>query len=1001
MLFKTMNRFSRVITGVPCRAFLLFSLGTARLVASSYDYAYGSMAHYNERSRENALARASNYSPNSTSSSSVATAFDSYIAQRRESDRREEQRQNEQRRNDQRNAGTGNTILDNFNKYKRLHPEEFTDGAGGNAARGGNANQNFFEAILQRAGQGSAEDMYMLAYLYHDGKSGAPSNRAQALIWYEKAAALGHHDARNWAHFMNSAGDGVPVNKDRALYWRRQEADSVDAGAERDIGGRLLTGDGLARDPAAGIDYLERSAAHGDEYAGQDLIAAYADRASPAYDLVKAQHLLREALVKTANHTFYDNLDLQRKFWAEAGLSKTQINAELGSLFKAVAPTSAKISFWLGSLFQGRDGMLRDDTLALNYFELAAALGDAVAADRAFVLASDKDAASYQPEKALVYLRQLLRQNPDEDFSRYAFEFRRLTRETGVEPAATETELKELLTTAMKSRPMAGYYLGQLLEEGPTRVQESAAILELYRQAATQPPGECQSAAALRLYELYHSGDLVPFDAALATSYLERAADTINQVVRYKSGVALRDGTKPQPVQAFAQFSDLGYYDAARTPMHELMRKAGLTILKSELVHSKDPAALVAMLLRVRFGDSSSELAVWTAEEAIRVTVRFPDYYDEKVDDARSILRHAAENGHPSAYHWLAVSEARFLGPTESALEYAKLGADAGDPACKNLLGLWRWETSQGKDLSCVALLQAAVDGGVQDALFNLARVYEIGEAPLRDEQKARALYARAAEAGISAAKRQLGVMWAEGRGGIQDQTRGLALLREAASDDRGAAYRLGQALLTGEWGQHDAVAGCESLKSALAMGEWRAGIELAWTYHNGAEVPADEVAARRSLQEAGIQAKRDHLEFMLAANQQIGEALWYGSCVAVDPVEAMKWLPPGRETTLAYRLGTGVPQHLHSAEQAARELDAQGDYHSNLELGEIALLQGRAIEARQYFERAAQAGSIRALEKLAKCWADGIGGPASPAAARIFQQAALHATETTATKNL
>lgn len=51
-------------------------------------------------------------------------------------------------------------------------------------------------------------------------------------------------------------------------------------------------------------------------------------------------------------------------------------------------------------------------------------------------------------------------------------------------------------------------------------------------------------------------------------------------------------------------------------------------------------------------------------------------------------------------------------------------------------------------------------------------------------------------------------------------------------------------------------------------------------------------------------------------------------------------------------------------------------------------------MEAPQDFARGARAGSIRALERLVKCWTQGIGGPASPDAARIYQRAALRADE-------
>ncbi len=84
----------------------------------------------------------------------------------------------------------------------------------------------------------------------------------------------------------------------------------------------------------------------------------------------------------------------------------------------------------------------------------------------------------------------------------------------------------------------------------------------------------------------------------------------------------------------------------------------------------------------------------------------------------------------------------------------------------------------------------------------NVAASYAVGDGVRKNEVRARVWYARAAEAGDESALYDLGMMLLEGEGGPVEQSRGQALLLEAANlGDPMAQKVLIYAFTDGLWG--------------------------------------------------------------------------------------------------------------------------------------------------------------------------------------------------------
>ena len=76
----------------------------------------------------------------------------------------------------------------------------------------------YFDSIKNRAGQGEAEAQTLLGGMYSDGL-GVPQDYAEALKWYNLAAAQGDDSAQFQLGYMYYKGLGVPRDYVQAYKW--------------------------------------------------------------------------------------------------------------------------------------------------------------------------------------------------------------------------------------------------------------------------------------------------------------------------------------------------------------------------------------------------------------------------------------------------------------------------------------------------------------------------------------------------------------------------------------------------------------------------------------------------------------------------------------------------------------------------------------------------------------------------------------------------------------
>ena len=94
---------------------------------------------------------------------------------------------------------------------------------------------------------------------------------AEAVKWYQKAAAQGNADAQCGLGFAYYRGKGVITNATEAVKWYRKAAGQGNAYAQCGLGDAYYNGRGVPQDKAEAIKWYQKAAEQGNAYAQEAL----------------------------------------------------------------------------------------------------------------------------------------------------------------------------------------------------------------------------------------------------------------------------------------------------------------------------------------------------------------------------------------------------------------------------------------------------------------------------------------------------------------------------------------------------------------------------------------------------------------------------------------------------------------------------------------------------------------------------------------------------------
>jgi len=261
-----------------------------------------------------------------------------------------------------------------------------------------------------------------------------------------------------------------------------------------------------------------------------------------------------------------------------------------------------------------------------------------------------------------------------------------------------------------------------------------------------------------------------------------------------------------------------------------------------------------------------------------------------------------------------------------AALFLAVAALDAADAPAPATMPIPAASVSAASSTTSPAQLQSAADPAAAraefealekkaaandlDALNKLGIAYLRGDGVQADEAQAAVCFSKAAELGYAKSESNLGLMYAEGRGGLtKDWTEALKWLRKAAEQGTpGAQFTLAATLDLGSGVPRDVKEAALWYEKAANQGHGRAGFRLGNLYASGdGGFPKDLAAA----------------------------AKWYGVAAEAGDLEAQDHLG------VCYQYALGVEKDIQKAAEWFRRAAEQGYAKAQANLGHLYLFEG------------------------------------------------------------
>jgi TPR repeat protein len=265
-----------------------------------------------------------------------------------------------------------------------------------------------FNWVRKAAGQGMAEAQYMLGNYYRKGE-GVGADTAAALRWYQAAAEQEHPRAQMALYACHSGELDGHFDLPLAIGWLKRAAQQGLAEAEYELGKCYLEGTGVAKNRRTAGEWYYKAAqqgyalaqhATGEAYlaesdgADNEAEAAYWFRMAAQQDLPEAQAALARCYLDgmgvPANRghaaNWYRKAERLGHVPATTGLGHCHFAAEeydlgVGCYRRAADLGDPEAQYRLGECYLAGDGVRKNRSRAMHWFELADEQGYAPAAD--------------------------------------------------------------------------------------------------------------------------------------------------------------------------------------------------------------------------------------------------------------------------------------------------------------------------------------------------------------------------------------------------------------------------------------------------------------------------------------------------------------------------------------------------------------------------------------------------------------------------------------------
>ena len=390
--------------------------------------------------------------------------------------------------------------------------------------------------------------------LYANGQ-GVKQDFTEAMDRYRRAADQGDANAQVNVGLLYANGQGVKQDFTQAMDWYRKAADQGHANAEFYIGALYDNGQGVKQDVAQAMDWYRKAADHGDADAEVSIGSLYANGQSVGQDFGKAMDWYRKAADKGDANAEY-NIGLMY----ENGEGVTQDFAQAMDWYRKAADQGhASAETNVGGLYGIGRGVKQDFTEAMDWYRKAADQGDADAEYNIGVMYEHGEGVKPDPTQAMDWYRKAA----DQGSENAEFGIGVLYQEgQGVRQDFAQA-IDWYRKAARKGYADAEFNIGLLYAHGQGVKQDYSEAMDWYRKAAAQGHAKAEG----NVGGLYVSGQGVKRDPTQAMYWYRKAADQGDANGQFNIGVMFQngEGVKQDFTQAmywYRKAADQGYANA-------------------------------------------------------------------------------------------------------------------------------------------------------------------------------------------------------------------------------------------------------------------------------------------------------------------------------------------------------------------------------------------------------------------------------------------------------
>jgi TPR repeat protein len=229
-----------------------------------------------------------------------------------------------------------------------------------------------YDLYLTDSQMGRMAGQYALGMIYLEG-DGRPKDYAQAMYWFQKAAAQGHPAAEGNIGAMYCYGLGVPRDYSQGFSWFQKAAVNGSSTAQFNIGVMYENGMGRTQDLTQAFAWISKAAAESYLPAEYEIGLLYENGRGTAQDYAQALHWYGNAA--SQGHT---GAQVNLGFMYEYAIGVPQNYTQAMYWYQqAAAQGYALAQFNIGYMYTMGFGTPRNDALAMSWYQKAAAQGNA------------------------------------------------------------------------------------------------------------------------------------------------------------------------------------------------------------------------------------------------------------------------------------------------------------------------------------------------------------------------------------------------------------------------------------------------------------------------------------------------------------------------------------------------------------------------------------------------------------------------------------------------